>query len=69
MLNFARVAVLFIFQETDLDTAVAAQGKLQSELMGSKLNEASVASGKIVVHFGNYSVTLANGTVFGGGKG
>lgn len=69
MLNFARVAVLFIFQETSLDTAVAAQEKLQGQLMGSTLGETSVASGSVVVHFGNYSVALGNGTVFGGGKG
>lgn len=69
MLNFARVAVLFVFQETSLDTAVAAQEKLQGQLMGSTLGETSVASGPVVVHFGNYSVALGNGTVFGGGKG
>lgn len=61
VLNFARVAVLFIFQETDLSTAATAQGKLQSQLMGSTLTETSVTTGSIVVHFGNYSVALGNG--------
>ncbi|SLM34716.1 hypothetical protein LPUS_03641 [Lasallia pustulata] len=69
VLDFARVAVLFIFQETSLDTAVTAQGKLQSQLMGSVLGESSVAAGGMVVYFGNSSVALGNGTVVGGGKG
>lgn len=74
-LDFAREAVLFIFQEKDLDTAVSAQEKLAAALKGVEQGgggkavnlSAMDAGGDVVVDFGKWTVDLGNGTLFGGG--
>lgn len=76
ILDFARVATLFVFQETSsLDTAVSAQEKLQaaltSESKGSGAKDfthAEIGNG-IIVDLEKFTVDLGNGTVFGRGPG
>lgn len=71
ILDFARVAVLFIYQETSLGSAVQAQSSLQQALFdASSFNASKTAvGGGVVVDFGKFTVDFGNGTLFGGGKG
>lgn len=70
-LDFAREVVLFVFQEKDLNTAVAAQAKLAGALKGEGGRGGNLsamdAGGNIVVDFQRFTVDLGNGTLFGGG--
>ena len=71
ILDFARVAVLFVYQETNLTSAFITQNSLQQTLMDASGFNASKTSagGGVVVDFGRWTVDLGNGTLFGGGKG
>lgn len=71
ILDFARVAVLFIYQETSLTSAVLAQSSLQQALFdASSFNASKTAvGGGVVVDFGKFTVDLGNGTLYGGGNG
>ena len=65
--DFARVAVLYIFQETRLDTAVMAQGKLQGLFDGDGFNRSDITVGdEITINFGTGTIRFGNGTFFGG---
>ena len=75
ILDFARVVILFIFQEESLSTAVNAQARLQDALEGVQAGKGgdmgSMAAGNgttgaIVVDFVTLTVDLGNGTKFGG---
>ena len=78
ILDFARVAVLFIFQEESLETAVRAQERLQEALDGvadgrkgdgyemSHMGAGTGERGSIVVDFVGLTIDIGNGTVFGG---
>ncbi|KAL8710231.1 MAG: hypothetical protein Q9220_005162 [cf. Caloplaca sp. 1 TL-2023] len=75
ILDFARTAILFIFQERDLATAVTAQENMQAvfspaaaEGSGSGTFNASVrdVGSGILVDWGKLSLDLGNGTSFGG---
>ena len=69
-IDFARVVVLYIFQETRLDNAVVAQGKLQGLFDGGGFNRSDIAVGNgVTVNFGTGTVNLGNGTVVGGSGG
>ncbi|MCJ1483750.1 hypothetical protein MMC06_003918 [Schaereria dolodes] len=66
-LDFARVAVLYVLQETALDAAVAAQEKLQAFLMQGNFNGSTIGVGAgVVVDFEKEVVILQNGTSVGG---
>ncbi|KAH0288827.1 hypothetical protein M436DRAFT_65827 [Aureobasidium namibiae CBS 147.97] len=73
-LDFARVAVLFVFQISgQLNNAIAAQENLQSYFTsgttstGQQMNVSSIDLGAdISANLEQHSVTLANGTVIGG---
>ncbi|KAL8839598.1 MAG: hypothetical protein Q9170_001702 [Blastenia crenularia] len=71
VLDFARTAILFIFQERDLATAVSAQGSIQAVFnpaaSGGNFNATvrDVGAG-IRLDWGKLSVDLGNGTDFGG---
>jgi len=73
--DFAREVVLFVFQEKDLNTAVAAQAKLALALQSAEQGQTGLgynmsamdAGGNIVVDFQRFTVDLGNGTLFGGG--
>lgn len=83
VLDFARIAVLFIFQQTDdLRAASTAQSNIASFLTdmpqnnSTDMNMGMNASGSgantstdFVLNFANFTITLANGTVVGGGRG
>ncbi|CAF9930838.1 MAG: hypothetical protein HETSPECPRED_007724 [Heterodermia speciosa] len=79
ILDFARVVILFIFQEESLGTAVNAQARLQDALegvqagkggdMGSMSAGNGTGGGAIVVDFVHLTVDLGNGTRFGGAGG
>ncbi|KAL9120647.1 MAG: hypothetical protein Q9187_002797 [Circinaria calcarea] len=65
-LDFARVAVLYIFQLTKLDEAVLAQEKLQAFFVGGGFNGSTLNVGADrSVDFGTRTVSLGNGTVVG----
>lgn len=65
-LDFARVAVLYIFQLTKLDEAVLAQEKLQAFFVGGNFNGSTLNVGADRnVDFGTRTVSLGNGTVVG----
>lgn len=73
---FARLSILFVFQETtSLDTAVLAQSHIESFLSSAKSSGATVQEaenvglgfGNASVNLVNLTVTLANGTVYGMG--
>ena len=66
--DFARVAVLFIFQETSLNDAVVARDRLSEALKNAqtyKINPIN-AGQSIEVDFGKLTLSFGNGTVFGG---
>ncbi|KAH0264761.1 hypothetical protein KCU91_g11857, partial [Aureobasidium melanogenum] len=73
-LDFARIAVLFVFQQSgQLNNAIAAQENLQNYFTsgttstGQQINASSIDLGAdISANLHNHSVTLANGTVIGG---
>lgn len=67
--DFARVAVLFIFQENSLNDAVVARDRLSEALKNAKTyNSKPVNAGQsIQVDFGKLTLSFGNGTVFGGG--
>ncbi|KAL8720962.1 MAG: hypothetical protein Q9225_002244 [Loekoesia sp. 1 TL-2023] len=71
ILDFARTAILFIFQERDLSSAVSAQENIQAvfspAISGGDFNASvkDVGAG-ITVDWGKLSVDLGNGTDFGG---
>jgi hypothetical protein len=67
-IDFARVAVLFIFQETSLNEAVVARDRLSETLKDAQtydLNPVQAGS-SIEVDFGKLMLVLGNGTVLGG---
>lgn len=67
--DFARTAVLFIFQEKTLSIAYEANSRLQGILSDpARWNKTvQVAGARILVDFENFTIDLGNGTVFGGG--
>jgi len=66
-LDFARVCVLFIFQEYSLGAAITAQQGLQGVLIGTAYQPGSVAvGGNVTVDFSRGTVKMQNGTVVGG---
>ncbi|KAI9848815.1 MAG: hypothetical protein M1830_007260 [Pleopsidium flavum] len=64
-LDFARISVLYILQETTFNTAVEAQEKIQAFLATYSQTSINV-SGSIMIDFGNLSIDLGNGTIVGG---
>ena len=69
VLDFARTAVLFIFQETSsLDITSAALSKLQATLSGGNTFDSSETSagGNVTVDLGALTVGFGNGTLYGG---
>ncbi|MCJ1464233.1 hypothetical protein MMC07_002846 [Pseudocyphellaria aurata] len=66
--EFARVAVLLIFQETNLNTAVLANQRLRVALDNPKTwnLSATYATDAMLVDFAKFTVNLGNGTVVGG---
>lgn len=66
--DFARTAVLFIFQEKTLSIAYEANSRLQSILSDpARWNKTvQVAAAMILVDFDNFTIDLGNGTIFGG---
>ncbi len=69
VLDFARTAVLFIFQETSsLDITKTALSKLQTTLMNGETFDASEtnAGGNVTVDLSALTVGFGNGTLFGG---
>lgn len=69
VLDFARTAVLFIFQETSsLDSTTAALSKLQATLSNGKTFDASntSAGGNVTVDLSALTVGFGNGTLYGG---
>lgn len=73
-LDFARIAVLFVFQESgQLSNAIAAQENLQSYFTsgttstGQQINASSIDLGaSISANLEKHSLTLSNGTTIGG---
>jgi hypothetical protein len=73
-LDFARIAVLLVFQQSgQLNNAIAAQENLQNYFTsgttstGQQIDVSSVDLGaNFKANLNNHSVTLANGTVIGG---
>lgn len=65
--DFARVAVLLVFQHTSLDVAVGANQRLRDALQNPRtFNLTAVfATDAILVDFARYTVDLGNGTVIG----
>lgn len=70
-LDFARVVVLFVFQERNLNNAVAANKRLQTVLADPKTWNATPvpAADTILVDFSTWTVDLGNGSVYGPGPG
>ena len=67
-LDFARITVLYMLQESSLPAAITAQQALQTVLMGSTFHPGSVNVGaNVTVDFLLGTVELANGTRLGGG--
>lgn len=66
--DFARVAVLLIFQETSLNIAVLANQRLRVALENPKTWNLSAvfATDTILVDFAKFTVNLGNGTIVGG---
>lgn len=66
--DFARTAVLFIFQEKTLSIAYEANSRLQGILSDpARWNKTvQVAGATILVDFANFTIDLGNGTIFGG---
>ncbi|MCJ1268733.1 hypothetical protein MMC22_008621 [Lobaria immixta] len=66
--DFARVAVLLIFQETNLNIAVSANQRLRFALENPKTWNLSAifATDAILVDFAKFTVDLGNGTTVGG---
>lgn len=66
--DFARTAVLFIFQEKTLSIAYEANSRLQSILSDPvRWNKTvQVAAATILVDFDKFTIDLGNGTIFGG---
>ena len=69
VLDFARVAVLFVFQEKTLNVAIAANKRLQTVLADPKTwNSTTVVSiDTILVDFSKWIVDLGNGSIYGPG--
>jgi hypothetical protein len=73
-LDFARIAVLFVFQQSgQLNNAIAAQENLQNYFTsgttstGQQIDVSSIDLGaNYSANLKNHSITLANGTVIGG---
>lgn len=66
-LDFARVCVLFIFQEYSLGAAITAQESLKGVLLGTAYQPGSVpVGGNVTVDFSQGTVRMQNGTVVGG---
>lgn len=66
--DFAKVGVLYIFQETDLDRAVVAQQELQMYFnSGSAAQSVSVGNG-IALDLEKKTVSMPDGRLVGGGK-
>ncbi|GAD92223.1 hypothetical protein AN4767.2 [Paecilomyces variotii No. 5] len=76
ILDFSRIAILYIFEMTaTIDAAIKAQEEIQAFLtaMPTSNNTMGLDKGKMppgfVLDFVNFKITLANGTVVGGGTG
>ena len=68
--DFARVAVLFVLQETSVDAAVQAQDRLQGVMLGDVFQALSVNVGNgVTVDFDKRTIDLGGGVVVGGKKG
>lgn len=74
--DFARVAVLFIFEQTqDIDAATTAQKDIDLYLLSQSIGTATNMNMSVsmpetfVLSFTNFTITLSNGTVIGGGNG
>ena len=66
-LDFARIVVLYIFQEQSLGAAITAQQGLQGVLLGNTFSPGIVAvGGNVTVDFSQGTVKMQNGTVVGG---
>ncbi|MCJ1474576.1 hypothetical protein MMC13_003235 [Lambiella insularis] len=68
-LDFARISVLFVLQESSLDAAITAQQSLQGVLIGNTFQsgkESVLVGSNVTVNFLTRSILLANGTVIGG---
>lgn len=68
--DFARVAVLFILEETSsLNSAVSAQEAIQDFFDGSSsTTNSTMEMQTFVLNFVDHTITLENGTVIGGGN-
>lgn len=66
--DFARVAVLFILQETSLNDAVVARDRLSEALKNAQTYDGNPinAGQSIEVDLGKMTLSFGNGTVFGG---
>lgn len=76
ILNFSRIAILYIFEmTTTIDAAIRAQEDIQAFLtaMPTSNNTMGLDGAKMppgfVLDFVKFTITLANGTVVGGGPG
>ncbi|MCJ1395374.1 hypothetical protein MMC18_008258 [Xylographa bjoerkii] len=66
-LDFARIAVLYILQQSSLTAAVTAQQSLQGVLIGSSFVAGPVQVGSnVTVNFEAETISLMDGTVVGG---
>lgn len=68
-LDFARISVLFILQESSLGAAIAAQQSLQGVLLGNTFqsgNEKVLVGSNVTVNLMTETILLANGTIVGG---
>ncbi len=68
-LDFARVAILYVLQETGWDTAVSAQQRLQSFLSSRQTGSSVSVTTGFGLDLQQHVLVLANGTVVGGGMG
>lgn len=69
-LDFARVAVLFVFEQTaNLDSAINAQQYIQTNFMAINMSttlDFHYRNLNVTADFGTFGLTFANGTVLGG---
>lgn len=67
-LDFSRVAILFIFEQTrQLSSAVSAQEKIQGFFTNSQTyGNGSMGMTNFTIDFGSFTIGLPNGTTFGG---
>jgi hypothetical protein len=67
VLDFSRVVVLYLLQESSIGAAILAQSNLQNVLLGSTFTPGPVAlGGNVTADFLHGTVILGNGTTVGG---